>query len=335
MLIPTAILLAIGPLALEPPTPGSSATTPAIAPAGPPASPAVAIAPRFTPNITYMSYPREGAPPLELKLNLAQPADLKPGEARPCIVAIHGGGWAAGKREDLNSLISEAARQGFVAATVSYRLAPGFRFPAQIEDCAAAVRFLKQNAEKYGLDPDRIGAIGFSAGAHLAMLLAVGGNNDGLGMQAADSPLTGRVRAAVSFFGPTDLSSKDFPPTTTQILNGLIGADEVIDGVSMVDRARKASPVTYVTQDDSPILMFFGTRDPLVPHTQAYGMLDAMTRAGVNGRAEIIANEGHGFKMPEMMRTLKDAREFLLENMPVAPKQAESEPPAAEPQKHP
>ncbi|MBL8762191.1 MAG: prolyl oligopeptidase family serine peptidase, partial [Phycisphaerae bacterium] len=172
----------------------------------------------------------------------------------------------------------------------------------------------------YGIDPDRIGAIGFSAGAHLAMLLAVGGENDGLGMKAADSALSGRVRAAVSFFGPTDLSSKDFPPTTTQILNGLVGADDVIDGVSKLERAMKASPVTYVTKDDSPILLFFGTRDPLVPHTQAYGMLDAMTKVGVNGRAEIIANEGHGFKMPEMTRTLKDASEFLLENMPaIAP----------------
>ncbi|MFO0833561.1 MAG: alpha/beta hydrolase [Phycisphaerales bacterium] len=311
MLIPSAILLAFGPALFEPPTP---AKAPA-ALASLPAAPAVAPAPKFTPNITYTSYPREGAPPLELMLNLAQPADLKPGEARPCIVAIHGGGWAAGKREDLNFLISEAAKQGFVAATVSYRFTPGFRFPAQIEDCAAAVRFLKQNAEKYGLDPDRIGAIGFSAGAHLAMLLAVGGENDGLGMKAADSPLTGRVRASVAFFGPTDLSSRDFAPTTTQILNGLIGADDAIDGVSKVDRAKKASPVTYVTKDDSPILMFFGTKDPLVPHTQAYGMLDAMTRAGVNGRAEIIANEGHGFKMPEMTRTLKDASEFLLESM--------------------
>ncbi|NUQ51535.1 MAG: alpha/beta hydrolase [Phycisphaerales bacterium] len=315
MLIPTAILLVFGPALFEPPTPGSAPTAPAVAPVSAPAAPAVAPAPKFTPNITYTSYPREGAPSLELMLNLAQPADLKPGDARPCIVAIHGGGWAAGKREDLNFLISEAAKQGFVGATISYRFAPGFRFPAQIEDCAAAVRFLKQNAEKYGLDPDRIGAIGISAGAHLAMLLAVGGENDGLGMKAADSSLTGRVRASVAFFGPTDLSSKDFAPTTTQILNGLIGADDMIDGVSKVDRAKKASPVTYVTKDDSPILMFFGTKDPLVPHTQAYGMLDAMTRASVNGRAEIIANEGHGFKMPEMTRTLKDAADFLLENM--------------------
>lgn len=327
-MLPHSLALIVLALVIEPPTPGSTPASPTAALASA-SAPAVAPAPKFTPNITYTSYPREGAPPLELMLNLAQPADLKPGEARPCIVAIHGGGWAAGRREDLNFLVSEAAKQGFVAATVSYRFAPGFRFPAQIEDCAAAVRFLKQNAEKYGIDPDRIGAIGFSAGAHLAMLLAVGGENDGLGMKAADSTVTGRVRAAVSFFGPTDLPSKDFSPTTTQILNGLVGADDIIDGLSKVDRAKKASPVTYVTKDDSPILMFFGTKDPLVPHTQAYGMLDAMTKAGVNGRAEIIANEGHGFKMPEMTRTLKDASEFLLESMPAAPKQAEATAPVA------
>jgi dipeptidyl aminopeptidase/acylaminoacyl peptidase len=75
-------------------------------------------------------------------------------------------------------------------------------------------------------------------------------------------------------------------------------------------------PVCDISKDDSPILMFFGTKDPLVPHSQAYEMLDAMTRAGVSGRAKIVANEGHGFRAPEMTRALRDGSDFLLVNMP-------------------
>ena len=98
----------------------------------------------------------------DLKLDLARPK--KADHALPCILVIHGGGWGAGNKEQHDDITWLLARRGYVAATVGYRLAPAHPFPAQVEDVKCAVRFLRANAGKYGIDPDRFGAVGFSAG---------------------------------------------------------------------------------------------------------------------------------------------------------------------------
>src|SRR5262245_12868637 len=106
---------------------------------------------------------------VELKQNLAKPKDAA--GKLPCVLVIHGGGWAAGNKEGHNNLTWEFAKRGFVSATIGYRLAPKFLFPAQIEDVKCAVRYLRANAEKLNIDPEKLGAVGFSAGAHLSMML--------------------------------------------------------------------------------------------------------------------------------------------------------------------
>jgi acetyl esterase/lipase len=255
-------------------------------------------------NVTYVT--RAGANgPTELQMNIVVPGG--PAAKRPCIVCIHGGGWAAGKRQDLDELTRQLSTQGFVAATVSYRFAPAEHFPAQIMDCAEAVRFLRVNAERFGIDPDKIGAVGFSAGGHLSMMLGVGDAGDGLGIEGEAGKPSGKVNAVVSFFGPTLLGASDFSPQTTKILDGLIGAE----AEGRADRARAASPVTYLTKGDAPLLLLQGTADPLVPATQATLMVDAMAKAGVAGRAEIIAGAGHGWNGAELERTLKETVEFF------------------------
>jgi acetyl esterase/lipase len=169
----------------------------------------------------------------ELKLNLARPQ--KQDGRVPCVVVIHGGGWAGGSREAHDDITWKFAQRGYVSATLGYRLAPKHRFPAAVDDVQAAVRFLRANAEKYGIDPDRIGAIGFSAGGHLAMMLGV--------MDPGEGP-SGKVNAVVSFFGPTDLAAEDLSDESKRIVATFVEKPE--------DRA-KASPLTYVTQDDPPI----------------------------------------------------------------------------------
>lgn len=287
-------------------------------------APPTSLAPTWTPELTYASRTGADGKPFELKLNLAQPADLKPGEHRPCIIAIHGGGWTGGKRQDLDILAKLIAEQGWPCATISYRFAPTpnspdpktARFPAQLTDCAEAVQFLRANADKFGLDPNRIGAVGFSAGAHLAMMLAVADAPANPPAAApAGTPRPGRVGAAVSFMGPTDLNAKDIPAVSKGIVSNLIGPDPILDGKPADARAKEASPLSFVTPDDAPILMFFGTKDPLVPHTQAYPMLDAMTAAGVPGRAEIVSGAGHGFAEPEMKRALAAMKDFFTEHL--------------------
>lgn len=265
--------------------------------------------------------------PTGLQMNIVVPELMNDGERRACVLCIHGGGWAGGKRQDLDLLTRQLASQGFIAATVSYRLAPKEKFPAQIIDCADAVRFLRSNAEKYGIDPDRIGAVGFSAGGHLAMLLGTGDAGDGLGIEArlptdgaAEREPSGKVNAVVSFFGPTQLWASDFPEWTTKILDGLVGAEK--EGRDA--RVKAASPVTYVNKGDAPMLLLQGTNDNLVPPSQALVMVEAMGKAGVAGRADLIAGAGHGWGGAELERTLKATAEFLKEHLKEKPETGKS-----------
>ena len=111
-----------------------------------------------------------------LKLNLARPKEVKEGERLPAVVCIHGGGFRAGDRKGYNDLCKRLADRGYVAVTIDYRLAPKFQFPAAVHDCKSAVRWVRANANQYHVDPDRIAALGGSAGGHLALFLGVTGD---------------------------------------------------------------------------------------------------------------------------------------------------------------
>ncbi len=245
---------------------------------------------------------------VELKLNLARPAghddQAKP---LPVIVVIHGGGWAAGSREGHNNLTWAYAQRGYVAVTISYRFAPAHLFPAQIEDAKCAVRYLRANAKKLNIRPDRIGAVGFSAGAHLSMMLATMDKEDGLEGEGGHADQSSKVQAAVSFVGPTDFTVDDLPPTSRNIIKTWLGGDLK----EKAEAARLASPITYVSKGDAPMLLFQGTVDPLIPNTQAYRMTEAMSKAGVKGRVEMILGGGHGWGGKEMEHTIDQTNRFF------------------------
>jgi acetyl esterase/lipase len=218
----------------------------------------------------------------ELHLDIARRKDLK--KPAPCIVAIHGGAWRAGDKAQLRNLCVKCAEMGYVAATVQYRFCPKNVFPAQVEDTKCAVRFLRASAEKYQIDPKKFGSIGFSAGGHLAMMLGVTSKSDGLEGEGGNPEQDSRVQAVIAFFGPTQLDADDLPIASQFLVKDLIGGTPQ----EKPEAFKKASPVSYVSKDDGPILIFQGTQDPLVPHSQAYKMTDAMTKAGVPGRVELF-----------------------------------------------
>lgn len=234
---------------------------------------------------------------VELKLNLARPKDAS--GKLPCVLVIHGGGWAAGSKEGHNHLTWEFAKRGFVSATVGYRLAPKFLFPAQIEDVKCAVRYLRANAEKLNVDPEKLGAVGFSAGAHLSMMLGAMGKGDGLEGDGGNPEQSSQVQCVVAYFGPTDFVNVEFPEASRGIVSRWIGGARE----EKKEQYRLASPVTYVSRGDAPMLLIQGTKDPLVPHDQAYRMADALTAAGVPGRVELLLGAGHGWGGPELIRT--------------------------------
>ncbi len=245
----------------------------------------------------------------KLKLDIAYPE--KSEKPLPCIVVIHGGGWKGGSKDAHINIIHNLAAQGYVSATVQYRFSPKHRFPAQVEDVKCAVRFLRANAGKYPIDKEKFGAVGFSAGAHLSMLLGTMGKEDGLEGEGGNADQPSQVQCVVSFFGPTDLLADDIPEGVVDLLNDLTGATKS----EKPELFAAASPVTYASRGDAPMLLFQGTKDPLVPHTQAYKMADALTKADVPGRVELILGASHGFGGKEMEHTLVETVAFFAQHL--------------------
>jgi acetyl esterase/lipase len=227
----------------------------------------------------------------ELKLDLVEPTE---GEGPfPALVVIHGGAWRGGNKRDgyVRAVMIAAAKRGYVAISPQYRFCPKETFPAQVIDVKAAVRWLHEHAEEHKVDDKHIGAVGFSAGGHLSLMLGLTGPGDGLEGDAPAGASSSKVQAVVNFFGPTDLAASDIPEVSKPLVRDFLGGN----ALEKFDAARKASPLTFVSPDDPPVLTFQGTRDPLVPYNQALRLAEALTEAGVPGRVELILGGGHGF----------------------------------------
>ena len=242
---------------------------------------------------------------VELHLDLARPVGLS--EPAPCIVVIHGGAWRHGDKSSHLNEIRRFAEEGYVSATIQYRLCPEHRFPAQVEDVKCAVRFLRAHASDYGIDPERIGAVGFSAGAHLSMMLGCMDAKDGFEGDGGWGDQSSKIQAVVSFFGPTDLPGDDIPDNSIPLVNEFIGGPKS----EKLKAFQDASPITYVDPGDAPMLLLQGTEDPLVPHSQAIKMVTAMTKANVPGRIELLIDAGHGWDGEELNRSIDVTHQFF------------------------
>jgi len=225
-----------------------------------------------------------------LQLNIARPkADS---QLFPAVLCIHGGGFRAGSREGYNQLCLSLAHHGFVAATITYRLAPKYQFPAAVHDAKAAVRWLRANAAEYKIDPRRIGVTGGSAGGHLAQFLGVtagvaefeGDQNPGF---------SSGVACVVNVYGPSDF---------TKSYGKSVDAHEVLPlwlGGN-VEQARlrhiEASPLNWVTPHTAPTLLIHGTEDKYVAYEQALWMHDRLAACGVEVELLTLQGAGHGFK---------------------------------------
>jgi acetyl esterase/lipase len=246
----------------------------------------------------------------ELKLDLAMPKD---GDGPfPAVLWIHGGAWQGGKRSELTKVAELSAARGYVAVTIDYRLAPDARFPAQIEDCKAAVRWLRAESKKYKIDPDRIGVVGFSAGAHLACLLGATTKDDGFEGTGGNPDQASTVRAVVSFFGPTDLTTRTWSDELERkLLVPFVGA-------SFADKPelyRKVSPITYVRKEAPPFLFFHGTEDKLVAVRQSEVMVEKLKAVSVPAELVKLEGEGHGFHGENVRQTLDKTFQFLDERL--------------------
>ncbi len=248
----------------------------------------------------------------ELRLDIAWPSEGS--GPFPAVLFIHGGAWRGGDKRDTRQFLAEAARRGYVAISPQYRFCPADTFPAQVHDVKAAVRWLRSHASEYKVDPDHIGAAGFSAGGHLALMLGAAGPESNLEGDVPAGAPSSRVQAVVNFSGLADLAATDFPPVTRPLVRDFLGGDPG----DKPEVAEQASPVTHMTRDDPPVLTFHGTKDPLVPYSQAVKLADTQTAAGVPGRVELMAGAGHGWGGDEMKRTLDET--FAFFDMHLKPK---------------
>lgn len=232
-----------------------------------------------------LEYVKDGHERQKLDLYLPEKAD----GPQPVIVWVHGGGWHGGSKERTPAL--PFLTQGYAVASVNYRLSQHAVFPAQIEDCKTAIRWLRANAKQYNLDPTRFAAWGGSAGGHLVALLGTTTHVKELeGQGNLDQP--SRVQAVIDWFGPTDFVG----------FGGAVVSDEkgpvaLLLGGSIKDNKEKAalaSPVTHVTREAAPFLIMHGDKDPLVPLSQSTILLEALKKAGVEATLRTLEGATHG-----------------------------------------
>ncbi len=242
-----------------------------------------------------------------LLLDVYEPGEPS-SDLRPAVVLLHGGGWTSFDKSTMSGMGAFLARSGFVAFAVDYRLTHGNEnlWPAQLDDVQRAVRWIRANAAKYGMDPNRIGAWGHSAGAQLAALLGMEDTRDN--SDPALAKYSSKVQAVVDFSGPTDFTTNR-DPEGDAFLTTFFGGDYAHRPEIWQD----ASPVFHVSKKSAPFLIFHGTHDENVPIAQAEELANKLKEAHVP--VEFVkVEDGHTLQTPEARRRLAlETRDFFDE----------------------
>ena len=235
-------------------------------------------------------------------LDLYVPEDAS--EPLPVIIWIHGGGWMNGSKDGCPPLRKGYAQKGYAVASINYRLSGHATFPAQIEDCKAAIRWLKAHAEEHHLDPQRFGVWGSSAGGHLVALVGTSGDVKEFDVgEYLDQ--SSRVQAVCDFYGPTDFKVFVTTEGYTDHANPQSPESKLIGGAVLENQEKvdRVNPITYVTKDDPPFLIVHGSADPVVPINQSQLLLAALQKEGIKADFHTIEDAKHGgpeFAAPEI-----------------------------------
>lgn len=236
-----------------------------------------------------------------LTLHILRPKE-RPAAPLPVIVYIHGGSWRSGNKEGGLRFLAPHAALGYFCATIEYRLSGEAIFPAQIEDCKCAIRFLRAKAKEYNIDPDRIGAAGASAGGHLVALLGTSHHVKELEGKGGWPEFSSKVQAVCDLCGPVDLTRQYAAPGNLGGVFKLLGGHPA----ELKDLARLASPLTHMTRDSPPFFVLHGDKDTIVRLEQAELLVDALKKAGVPVTFHVAVGKGHSFRSPEVDRAISD-----------------------------
>src|SRR6478735_7655031 len=209
---------------------------------------------------------------------------------RPAVVLVHGGGMWTGSRADMADPARQLAQAGYIAFAVDYRLvdlASGrHRWPAQLDDVQHAVRWVRANGAQYGVDAERVGAYGWSAGGQLAALL---GTRDTRDVASAETAYSSRVTCVVDLAGDVDLAEYTRPPALHEVVALLGGTSAEVP-----ERYRDTSPLSWIDARTAPFLVFHGALDDVVPVAQSRRLVSALRATGVEVEYVELPDAGHG-----------------------------------------
>ncbi|MCB1224413.1 MAG: alpha/beta hydrolase [Verrucomicrobiales bacterium] len=270
-----------------------------------------------------ISYIDGGDEAQRLDLYLPEAVPEKP---LPLLVYIHGGGWRAGSK--VGCPVASYAARGYIVASVEYRFSQKAIFPAQIQDCQAAIRWLRGHADLYHIDPQHVGVVGGSAGGHLSALVGTSGGTAAFPKIGGHQDQSDRVQAVCDIYGPSDFftvvqQAQDDPNvqnifafnTPSDPYSSLIGSrldDEA--------KARVVSPVHYLSEDDPPFLILHGDHDKLVPFAQSTELSAGLRGQGVRVWLQKIPGAGHGgpgFNQPAILQLMQNFFDKNLKGEPI------------------
>lgn len=206
----------------------------------------------------------------------------------PAVLAIHGGAWSHGSKLQMMLPARKMSASGYVVIAINYRLAPKYKFPAQIQDCKRTVRWIRSNSEKLNVNPEQVAAFGYSAGGHLSAMLGTTDAQDQLDGELPPDheygSISSRVQCVVVGGGPCE-----FDWIKSQALVHWLGVGPEEDPTIYL----QASPITYVSEDDPPFIFFHGSGDRVVPPSSSRKMHEQLLAAGVESRYQSVPDKGH------------------------------------------
>ncbi len=283
---------------------------------------------KFNPDITYATINGR-----QLRLDLYAP-QVKPHQPMPVVMWIHGGGWKGGSKDNPRRALPILER-GYILVSVEYRLSGEAIFPAAIADCKAAIRWVRANAKVQGMDPDRIGVWGSSAGGHLVALLGTaGGVTEWDAIHDENTGFSSQPNAVCDWFGPTDLlRMNDFPSGIDH--DAADSPESLFIGApiqTVPEKSQRANPINYISGETPPFLIMHGDNDLSVCYNQSELLHAALQKAGVKSTLYKVVGGGHGFRnarndTPESL--FKMTADFFDEQLLVGRRQAPKQIPTA------
>lgn len=270
-----------------------------------------------------ISYIPNGDEAQKLDIYLPEKPAEKP---LPLIVHIHGGGWRGGNK--FPCPVTMMVLKGYAVASVEYRFSQKAVFPAQIQDCQAAIRWLRANSAKYNFDPERVGAVGASAGGHLSALVGTAGGKKAFAPIGGNEEQSDRVQAVCDYYGPANFYSVVQQAADDKNTKNIFQFNTPSDpyssfiGTKLDDKPKSdaVSPVHYVSKDSPPMLILHGTHDALVPYAQSEELAAALKAQGAEVWLQKLPGSGHGgpaFNKPALTKLIQNFFEKHLKGADV------------------